>query len=98
MLGLELHPEKPRLIEFGRFAAERRAQRGPGKPETFQRDHSSAAANKPRIVVREVGLSGAGSGWPKASSHRSLGQRPRTALSSGLFWPKAIFTQANRAR
>jgi RNA-directed DNA polymerase len=33
--GLELHPEKTRLIEFGRFAAERRKKRGKGKPETF---------------------------------------------------------------
>jgi RNA-directed DNA polymerase len=33
--GLELHPEKTRLIEFGRFAAERRKKRGAGKPETF---------------------------------------------------------------
>ena len=32
--GLQLHPEKPRLIEFGRYAAERRRQRGEGKPET----------------------------------------------------------------
>ena len=33
--GLELHPVKTRLIEFGRFAAERRKQRGEGCPETF---------------------------------------------------------------
>src|SRR6202140_2512226 len=33
--GLELHAEKTRLIEFGRFAAQSRAQRGEGKPETF---------------------------------------------------------------
>jgi group II intron reverse transcriptase/maturase len=33
--GLELHPEKTRLIEFGRYAAERRKQRGEGCPETF---------------------------------------------------------------
>jgi RNA-directed DNA polymerase len=33
--GLELHPQKTRLIEFGRFAAKRRKQRGEGKPETF---------------------------------------------------------------
>jgi RNA-directed DNA polymerase len=32
---LELHPEKTRLLEFGRFAAERRQERGEGKPETF---------------------------------------------------------------
>src|SRR5689334_10874165 len=33
--ALTLHPDKSRLIEFGRFAAERRAKRGNGKPETF---------------------------------------------------------------
>jgi len=33
--GLELHPEKTRLIEFGRYAAERRRLRGEGSPETF---------------------------------------------------------------
>ena len=32
---LELHPDKTRLIEFGRFASERRRERGQGKPETF---------------------------------------------------------------
>jgi RNA-directed DNA polymerase len=32
---LKLHPEKTRVIEFGRYAAERRKQRGQGKPETF---------------------------------------------------------------
>jgi RNA-directed DNA polymerase len=33
--NLELHPDKTRLIEFGRFAASNRAARGLGKPETF---------------------------------------------------------------
>jgi RNA-directed DNA polymerase len=33
--GLELHEDKSRLIEFGRFAAVDRAARGEGKPETF---------------------------------------------------------------
>ena len=33
--GLELHPEKSRLIEFGRFAEGNRKRRGEGKPETF---------------------------------------------------------------
>ncbi len=32
---LELHPEKTRLVEFGRFAAQNRKARGEGKPETF---------------------------------------------------------------
>jgi RNA-directed DNA polymerase len=33
--GLALHPEKTRLIEFGRYAEERRAERGDGPPESF---------------------------------------------------------------
>jgi group II intron reverse transcriptase/maturase len=33
--ALTLHPDKTRLIEFGRFAAANRRQRGLGKPETF---------------------------------------------------------------
>jgi RNA-directed DNA polymerase len=33
--ALSLHPEKTRLIEFGRFAAHNRKRRGLGKPETF---------------------------------------------------------------
>ena len=33
--SLSLHPDKTRLIEFGRFAAQNRERRGLGKPETF---------------------------------------------------------------
>ena len=33
--NLELHPDKTRLIEFGRYAARNRKARGLGKPETF---------------------------------------------------------------
>jgi RNA-directed DNA polymerase len=34
--SLSLHPDKTRLVEFGRHAADRRARAGLGKPETFQ--------------------------------------------------------------
>jgi hypothetical protein len=34
--SLSLHPDKTRLIEFGRHAAERRVRAGLGKPETFK--------------------------------------------------------------
>jgi hypothetical protein len=33
--GLELHPDKTRLIRFGSRAAANRRERGQGKPETF---------------------------------------------------------------
>jgi len=34
--GLTLHPDKTRLLEFGRYAVQNRRERGLGKPETFQ--------------------------------------------------------------
>jgi group II intron reverse transcriptase/maturase len=34
--ALELHPDKTRLLEFGRFAITNRRRRGRGKPETFE--------------------------------------------------------------
>ena len=33
--GFELHPDKTRRIEFGRYAERDREQRGEGRPETF---------------------------------------------------------------
>lgn len=33
--GLKLHPDKTRLIEFGRFARDNRLRKGKGKPDTF---------------------------------------------------------------
>jgi RNA-directed DNA polymerase len=33
--GLTLHPQKTRLIEFGRYAEQRRKKRGLGRPDTF---------------------------------------------------------------
>ena len=33
---MTLHPDKTRLIEFGRYAAANRERRGLSKPETFK--------------------------------------------------------------
>jgi len=55
--GLVLHPEKTRLIEFGRFAAERRQTRGLRKPETFEFlgfTHICAKGRHGRFKVRRV--------------------------------------------
>jgi group II intron reverse transcriptase/maturase len=49
--GLELHPDKTRRIEFGRFAEQNRKQRGEGKPEAFDFlgfTHISRKDRKPR--------------------------------------------------
>jgi retron-type reverse transcriptase len=46
--ALTLHPDKTRLIAFGRFAAANRKRAGLGKPETFNSWASpSSAANRP---------------------------------------------------
>lgn len=34
-ISLELHGDKTRLLEFGRYAIERRQRNGQGKPQTF---------------------------------------------------------------
>ena len=55
--ALELHPEKTRLIEFGRFAAERRQARGLGKPETFGFlgfTHICAKTKSGRFMLKRV--------------------------------------------
>jgi group II intron reverse transcriptase/maturase len=58
--GLELHPEKTRLIEFGRFAARNRAARGLGKPETFTFlgfTHICGKSREGRFWLRRVTIS-----------------------------------------
>jgi RNA-directed DNA polymerase len=55
--GLELHPGKTRLIEFGRFAAKNRRARGVGKPETFDFlgfTHICARMRDGRFWVRRI--------------------------------------------
>ena len=54
--GLELHPEKTRLIEFGRFAASNRKERGLGRPDTFDflgvTHYCSQARKSGRFIVK----------------------------------------------
>jgi group II intron reverse transcriptase/maturase len=55
--SLELAPEKTRLIEFGRFAAQRRKERGLGKPETFQFlgfTHICAKTKQGRFMLKRI--------------------------------------------
>ena len=55
--GLELHPDKTRRIEFGRYAEENRKRRGEGKPETFDFlgfKHISGKNGLGRFMVRRT--------------------------------------------
>ena len=54
---LELHPEKTRLIQFGRYAAERRSQRRDGPPETFDFlgfTHACGTTRKGDFTIKRI--------------------------------------------
>jgi hypothetical protein len=58
--GLELHEDKTRLIQFGRFAIERRAERALGKPETFDFlgfTHVCAKTSAGRFFLKRITIS-----------------------------------------
>jgi RNA-directed DNA polymerase len=58
--NLELADEKTRLIEFGRFAAERRKARGLGRPETFDFlgfTHCCAQTQNGRFLLKRITIS-----------------------------------------
>jgi hypothetical protein len=55
--GLQLHPDKTRLIEFGRYAAPNRERHGRGKPETFNFlgfTHACGKTSNGKFVVRRL--------------------------------------------
>ena len=55
--GLELHPDKTRRIEFGRYAEQNRKRSGEGKPETFDFlgfTHISGKNRLGRFMVRRT--------------------------------------------
>ena len=61
--GLELHPDKTRRIEFGRFAEQNRKERGERKPETFDflglthisgRDRNGNFALKRKTIAKRM--------------------------------------------
>jgi hypothetical protein len=79
--ALSLHPEKTRLIEFGRQAADRRDRRGLGKPETFNFlgfTHICGRSRHgkfllPRMTADRDDAACTGARRPKASKERNRG-------------------------
>ena len=72
--GLELHPEKTRLIEFGRYAAERRSKRGDGPPETFDFlgfTHISGKTRKGDFTIHRISAA-------RSSAQKLTGTQGRT--------------------
>jgi RNA-directed DNA polymerase len=81
--GLELHPDKTRLIEFGRFAAENRIQAGQGKPETFDFLGFTHYCTKTRAGRFALGRK------PRASRMRRTLARTRQELRRRMHQPLA---------
>ena len=90
--ALELHEDKTRLLEFGRFAAARRARRGQGKTETFKflglrlhlrqdaaRGLPASAQNAQRPHANEA----AGHQGEAAPAHARQHSRTREVAASG---------------
>jgi len=78
---LELHPEKTRLIEFGRFAAERRQRRGQGRPETVDflgLTHMCSETRTGKFTVRRKTI---------AKRLRKKLQEVKAALRERMHWP-----------
>jgi nucleoid DNA-binding protein len=85
--GLELHPDKTRLIEFGRFAARDRKLRGERKPETFTfLGFTHYCGQRHKSGTFTVGRITAKSEWLRSS-------RPsRSSFNAGgmIAWPKSV--------
>ena len=79
--NLELHADKTRILEFGRFAAERRAERGEGRPETFDLGSPSrcTAMGAPSWASR-MRATRPGSGSSGTGLRRTMAARMRAKL------------------
>src|SRR5207302_10576921 len=79
--ALSLHPEKTRLIEFGRFAAERRKRRGLGRPETFNFLGFTFICGKSRAGKFQIQRK------TRADRMRATLGKIKATLRRGMHWP-----------
>jgi RNA-directed DNA polymerase len=79
--NLDLHTEKTRLIEFGRYAGERRKERGKGKPETFDFlgfTHICGSTSQGKFIVLRKTIAG---------RMRSKLKEIKQLLRNRMHWP-----------
>jgi len=79
--ALALHPDKTRLIEFGRHAVDRRARRGLGKPETFK------FLGSPTSAVNPDGANSSLNGEPGVIACGQSSRRSRRNCDGGCISP-----------
>ena len=91
--GLEVHPEKTRLIEFGRFAAGDRAQRGERKPDTFDFlgfTHNCAKTSRGWFTVRRKTIGKKLNATLKEVKKELRGHRHHAISAQGAWLRKVI--------
>jgi RNA-directed DNA polymerase len=91
--GLTLHPEKTRLIEFGRYAAERRNKRGAGKPETFNFlgfTHICGTSHKTGYFTVHRKTIGKRMAAKLKNLHAQLRQRMHEAIQGTVEWLQSV--------
>jgi len=91
--GLELHPEKTRLIEFGRYATERRGKRGEGKPETFNFlgfTHICGTSHKTGYFTVQRKTIGKRMAAKLKDIHAQLRQRMHEKIRGTLEWLQSV--------
>jgi RNA-directed DNA polymerase len=90
---MELHPEKTRLIEFGRYAAERRQKRGEGRPETFTFlgfTHICGTSQKTGYFTVDRKTSGKRMASKLRQIHAQLRDRLHVSLAETAKWLQSV--------
>lgn len=96
--GLRLHPDKTRLIEFGRFAASNRNDRGEGKPEPFDFlgfTHTCGQTRNGKFKIRRVTIAKRMT-RKLAEIKEELRKRMHDPVNKTGAWLKAVMAGATR--
>ncbi|WP_245475242.1 group II intron reverse transcriptase/maturase, partial [Bradyrhizobium sp. Leo121] len=94
MFGLSLNEEKTRILEFGRYAAERRARRGQRRPETFDFlgfTHICAVTRmNPHFTIRRVTIASRMRATLRAIRHDLMKRRHAPIAEIGAWLRRVV--------
>ena len=92
--GLSLNEEKTRILEFGRYAAERRARRGQRRPETFDFlgfTHICAVTRtNPHFTIRRLTIASRMRATLKAIRHDLMKRRHAPISETGAWLARVV--------
>jgi hypothetical protein len=92
--GLSLNEEKTRILEFGRYAAERRARRGQRRPETFDFlgfTHVCAVTRmNPHFTIRRVTIASRMRATLRAIRYGLMKRRHATIANIGAWLRRVV--------